>query len=75
MQQVALDGFAQRLAAGQQVLLADELVEAARPHALGERSLPGAGSGFRFGIGGKQRIHNHPLGTCARWACRCRLAS
>ena len=35
--QVALDRFAQRLAGREQLLLADELVERARPHALGQR--------------------------------------
>ena len=37
LQQVALDGLAQRLARRQQVLLADELVEGPRAHPLGER--------------------------------------
>ena len=37
LQQVALDRLAQRLARAEQLLLADELVERARPHPLGER--------------------------------------
>ena len=37
LQQVALDRVAQRRARAEQLLLADELVERARPHPLGER--------------------------------------
>jgi hypothetical protein len=37
LQQIPLDGFAQRLAGREQILLADELVERARPHPFGER--------------------------------------
>ena len=37
LQQVALDGFAQRPARADQLLLALDLVERARAHALGER--------------------------------------
>ena len=37
LQQVALDRFAQRLAGREDVVLADDLVERARAHALGER--------------------------------------
>jgi hypothetical protein len=37
LQQVALDRFAQRFAGREEALLADELVERPRPHALGER--------------------------------------
>ena len=37
LQEIALDGFAQRLAGREQLLLADELVERARAHPLGQR--------------------------------------
>ena len=37
LQKIALDGFAQRPARGQEILLADELVKRPRPHALRQR--------------------------------------
>ena len=59
LQQVALDGLAQRLPGRQQILLADELVERARPHALGERraARPGPPSRGRRG--------KDPVRSCA----------
>ena len=48
---VALDLDAERLAGGDEVLLADELVEGARTHAVGERaSAIGGGVGVRDGF-------------------------
>src|SRR6185437_13425914 len=49
---VALELGAQRLAGGEQVRLADELVQIARPHAVGERA---AGGGFFWNHGLEQR--------------------
>jgi hypothetical protein len=37
LQKIALDGFAERPARGQEILLADELVKRSRPHALRQR--------------------------------------
>ena len=44
---IALDGYAQRLAGAEQCLLAGELLEGARAHALGERRV-GGGRVFGF---------------------------
>ena len=54
LQEVALDRLAQRLPGREQFLLADELVERARPHPLGERRRR-RGAGRR--VVGKQGIH------------------
>ena len=43
LQQVALDRFAQRTARADQLVLAFDFVERARPHALGERHRAGIG--------------------------------
>ena len=58
LQQVALDGLAQRPARREQILLADELVERARPHPLGERRVC---RGRRRRIVREQAVHG-------RWA-------
>lgn len=53
MERAVLEGSAQHLAGTDQVLLADDLVEASRPHAVGER-----GGGLRAsGRGWVEQIH------------------
>ena len=57
LQQVALDRLAQRLAGREQILLADELIEGARPHPLGQRaSAPVGGSGCRRRVRASMRF-------------------
>ena len=49
LQQIALDRLAQRLARREELLLADELVEGARPHPLGQRRARGASAAASSG--------------------------
>ena len=56
LQQVALDRLAERLAGREELFLADELVEGARPHPLGQRRRTPAARGN--GFFGKQRVHH-----------------
>ena len=63
LQAIALDRFAQRLAGREQLLLADELVERARTHALGERRQVDRSAGLAGRVVGEQ-IHQGSSRRC-----------
>jgi hypothetical protein len=53
---VVSDGESQRLAGGEQMLLADELFQRVRPHALGQWSVAESGCGGGDGSGVEERL-------------------